>query len=437
MKSLVNEELQKPTPNLSIGPLADRVRPRNLNEIVGQDHVIGENKLFNRIIKSGIIPNMIFFGPSGTGKTTVANIIAKASNKKFFKLNGTSTNIDDIKNVISQIGTFGTINGILLYIDELHYLTKRHQQTILEYIENGDITLVGSTTENVNFSIFNALLSRSTIIEFKPLHTNDIVEGLKRALTLEEARLNMKITYEDSVLNYIAEVANGDLRRSLNTVELIINTYGIYNTDQINIDIEKAKECSQSKITHYDKDGDGHYNLLSFLQKSIRGSDEQASIHALARLIKSGDLTSICRRLLVIASEDIGLAYPQAISIVKACTDSAMQLGLPEARIPLAQATILLASSPKSNSAYEAIEAALADLDKVDVGQIPDHLCDTHSNSYIKNKAVYLYPHDYPNSYVKQQYMPENIKDRIYYTYRNNKFEQAMETYWNKIKGNK
>ncbi|HZJ77044.1 MAG TPA: replication-associated recombination protein A [Oscillospiraceae bacterium] len=415
-------------------PLADRIRPMNLSEIVGQDHIIGKNRLLNRIIKSGTVPNMIFFGPSGTGKTTVAGIIARASERKFFKLNGTSANIDDIKNIISQIGTFDTINGILLYIDELHYLTKRQQQSILEHIENGDIILIGSTTENVNFSIFNALLSRSTIIEFKTLHTDDIVKGLKKALSLEEKRLNIKIAYENNALNYIAEVAGGDLRRALNTVELIINTYVIYNPDKIDINIEKAIECSQSKITHYDRDGDSHYNLLSFLQKSIRGSDEQASIHALARLIKSGDLNSICRRLLVIASEDIGLAYPQAISIVKACVDSALQLGLPEARIPLAQATILLASSPKSNSAYKAIDTALADLDRIDAGQIPYHLCDTHSNSFVKNKAVYLYPHDYPNNYIKQQYMPDNIKHKIYYEHGNNKFEQSMKAYWNKIK---
>lgn len=418
-------------------PLADRIRPMDLNEIVGQNHIIGDNKLLNRIIKSGIIPNMIFFGPSGTGKTTVANIIARPSDKKFFKLSGTSANIDDIKNIISQIGTFDTMNGILLYMDELHYLTKRQQQSILEYVENGDITLIGSTTENVNFSIFNALLSRSTIIEFKALRVGDIIEGLKRAISLEEKRLNMKITYENNVLNYIAETAGGDLRRALNTMELIINTYAIYNPDKINIDIEKAVECSQSKITHYDRDGDNHYNLISFLQKSIRGSDEQASIHALARLIKSGDLTSICRRLLVIASEDIGLAYPQAISIVKACTDSALQLGLPEARIPLAQATILLASLPKSNSIYKAIDTALADLDRIDVGGIPYNLCDTHSNSFIKNKETYLYPHDYQNNYVTQQYMPENIKHKIYYEHGNNKFEQSMKTYWDKIKNKK
>ncbi len=416
-------------------PLADRVRPVELNEIVGQNHIIGDGKLLNRIVQSKIIPNMIFFGPSGTGKTTIANIIANSSNKKFYKINGTNANIDDIKHVISQIGTLHTMNGILLYIDELHYLTKRQQQSILEYIENGDITLIGSTTENVNFSIFNALLSRCTTIEFKALNTHDLIEGLKRALSLEETRLGIKIAYEDKAIDYIAEVSGGDLRRSLNTLELIINTYAIYNPEEIHIDIQKAVECSQSKITNYDRDGDGHYNLLSFFQKSIRGSDEQASVHALARLVKSGDLTSICRRLLVIASEDIGLAYPQAISIVKSCTDAALQLGLPEARIPLSQATILLASLPKSNTAYKAINAALDDLDRFDVGNIPYHLCDSHSNSSIKNKAAYLYPHDYPNSYVKQQYMPENIKNKTYYKHGNNKFEQSMKSYWNNIKG--
>lgn len=417
-------------------PLADRMRPFELNEVVGQSHIIGKNKLFNRIIESGIIPNMIFFGPSGTGKTTVANIIAQVSNKKFFKLNGTSTNIDDIKNVIGRIGTFDTMNGILLYIDEIHYLNKRQQQSILEYIENGDITLIGSTTENVNFSIFNALLSRSTIIEFKALNLEDIIKGIKRAILSEKDRLNIEISYEDKALNYIAEVAGGDLRRALNTLELAINTYAIYTDDRLHIDIDKAIECSQSKITRYDRDGDGHYDLLSFFQKSIRGSHKQASIHALARLIKSGDLNSICRRLLVIASEDIGLAYPQAITIVKACTDAAVQLGLPEARIPLAQATILLASLPKSNTAYKAIDAALADLDSLDTGQIPSHLCNSLSNSF-KDGSVYLYPHDYPDNYIDQQYMPDNIKNKIYYKHGSNKFEQSIKSYWDKVKNKK
>lgn len=415
-------------------PLADRMRPEELDEIVGQNHIVGRKKLLNRITESKQIPNMIFYGPSGTGKTTVANIIAKNSNKEFYKINGTNAKIDDIKHVIAQIGTLHTMNGILLYIDEIHYLNKRQQQSVLEYIENGDITLIGSTTENVNFSIFNALLSRCTTIEFKHLKINDLIEGLKKAINIEEERLNIKIEYENKALKYIAEVSSGDLRRALNALELIINTYSIYNPDKIIVNIENAMECSQSKITNYDRDGDAHYNILSLFQKSIRGSDEQASIHALARLIKAGDLTSICRRLLVIASEDIGLAYPQAISIVKSCTDAALQLGFPEARIPLAQATILLASAPKSNSAYLAINAALDDLEKIDVGEIPRHLCDGNSNLSINNKDSYIYPHDYPNHYIDQQYMPDKIKNKVYYKHGYNKFEQSMKSYWDKIK---
>ncbi len=417
-----------------MNPLADRIRPQKLDDIVGQEHIIGDKKLLNRIVASKTLPNMIFYGPSGTGKTTVANIIANSSNKKFYKLNGTSAKIDDIKEVISQIGTLLTLDGILLYIDEIHYLTKRQQQAILEYIENGDITLIGSTTENVNFTIFSALLSRCSTIEFKALTVTDIVGGLKRTIELEKQRLRKEITYEDTALDYIGEVSGGDFRRALNTLELIINTYSIYDPDHLFIDIDKAVECSQSKIMKFDRDGDGHYNALSYLQKSIRGSDQQASVHALGRLIKGGDLNSICRRLLVITTEDIGLAYPQAITIVKACVDSAFQLGFPEARIPLAQATLLLASLPKSNTAYMAINDALNDLENTDVGQIPLHLCDTHSNSAIKNNKEYKYPHSYPNNYIKQQYMPDNIKNKIYYEYGQNKFEQSIKNYWDKIK---
>lgn len=417
-----------------MNPLADKIRPQKLEDIIGQEHIIGENKLINRMVTSKKIPNMIFYGPSGTGKTTVANIIANSSNKKFYKLNGTNSTMDDIKKIISQINTLFTIDGILLYIDEIHYLTKRHQQSLLEFIEDGKITLIGSTTENVNFSIFNALLSRCNTIEFKELKPIHILDGLHRAISLESEKLNITIDYEESALTYISEVSNGDLRRALNTLELIINTYFIYNNDNLTINLDKAIECSQSKITNYDPNGDNHYNSLSYFQKSIRGSDENASIHALARLIKGGDLNSICRRLLVIASEDIGLAYPNAVNIIKSCTDSALQLGFPEARIPLAQATILLASLPKSNSAYKAINQALNDLDTMDVGQIPVHLSDKNSNLSIKNKDKYLYPHDYPNNYVKQEYMPKNIKNKVYYQHANNKFENSLTQYWNEIK---
>lgn len=417
-------------------PLADKLRPKELSEIFGQKHIIGTGKLLNRIVESKKVPNMIFYGPSGTGKTTVATIIAKAANKKFFKLNGTNTNTEEIKNVISQVGTLEAQNGVLLYIDEIHFLTKRQQQSILEYIETGDITLIGSTTENVNFSIFNAILSRCTTMEFKELNLEDIIQGLKRAIEIIKEDLNIKITFEEKALNYISEVSGGDLRRGLNIIEMIINTYYIINSKEIIIDIEKATECSQSSIMNYDKDGDGHYNCLSMLQKSIRGSDPNASIHALARLIKGGDLTSICRRLLIICSEDIGLAYPQAITIVKACVDSALMTGFPEARIPLAEATLLLATAPKSNSAYIAINSALKDLETIDVGQIPRHLCDKNSNLSRDNKNKYIYPHDFPNHYVSQQYLPDNIKNKIYYEYGSNKVEQAAKEYWNKIKNN-
>ncbi len=418
-----------------MNPLADRIRPEQLTDIVGQEHVIGDGKLLNRIILSQMIPNMIFYGPSGTGKTTIAHILAKSSNKKFYKLNGTNANLDDIKQIVAQIGTLTTLKGILLYIDELHYLNKRQQQSILEYIENGNITLIGSTTENVNFSIFNSLLSRSSIIEFKPLTKNNILDGLTRGILIEEKRLDIEICYENEALTYIAEVSGGDLRRALNTLELIINTYIIFGEKELSIDVEKAKECAQSKIMYYDRDGDGHYNLLSYFQKSIRGSDSQASIHALARLIKGGDLNSICRRLLVIASEDIGLAYPKAINIVKACVDASLQIGFPEAKIPLAQATLLLALLPKSNSAYKAINDALNDLDSLDTGRVPEHLCDGHSNDARNNKKGYLYPHNYPNHYVEQSYLPDQIKNKKYYKFSENKFEQSLKDYWERVKG--
>jgi len=416
-----------------MNPLADRVRPTTLEDIVGQDHIIGQGKIINRIVESKSIPNMIFYGPSGTGKTTVAHIMAQCSHKRIFKLNGTHANMEDIKNITSQVGTLTTMEGILLYLDELHYLNKKQQQSLLDYIENGDITLIGSTTENVGFAIFNSLLSRCVTMEFKALNVEAMVRGIERALTLESERLSIAITIEEDAGIYLAEMCNGDLRRALNILELVINTNLMFAGDSLNIDLEKVRECSQSKVMYYDKNGDHHYNLLSYFQKTIRGSDKNASIHALARLIKAGDLTSICRRLLVIAAEDIGLAYPHAISIVKACTDSALQLGFPEARIPLAQATILLASLPKSNSVYLAIDEALRDLDTMDIGGIPLRFCDGNSNVGRNKNEVYLYPHDYENHYVKQDYLPERIANKKYYKYGNNKFENAMKSYWQKI----
>lgn len=415
-------------------PLADKIRPDSLDEVFGQKHIIGKGKLINRMIESNSIPNMIFYGSPGTGKTTVANIIAKYSKKKFYKLNATNSNTQDINDVIKNIGTLETQNGILLYVDELHYATKRQQQSILEFIETGDITLIGSTTENVNFTIFKSVLSRCLTVEFKELEKIDIIKGLNRASDILAEEKNKKIIIEEIGLNYIADISGGDLRRAINILEIVVNTNVFIAEKEIHIDLEMIEACSQSKITNYDKDGEGHYNLLSYFQKSIRGSDPDASIHALARLIKSGDLTSICRRLLVIAAEDIGLAYPSAISITKDCVDAALMLGFPEAKIPLAEATVLLATAPKSNSSYLAIGAALKDLDTIDVGLIPQYLCDQNSNVGRTNNRQYIYPHNYPNHYYDQQYLPDAIKDKVYYVPGKNKFESSIEEYLNRIK---
>ena len=416
-------------------PLADKLRPNFIEEIFGQKHIVGKGKVLNNIINSKIIPNIILVGPPGTGKTTIARILAKESNKTLYMLNGTTTNTEEIKDVINKIGTFEALSGILLYIDEIHYLNKKVQQTLLRYMENGDITLIGSTTENANFTIFKAVLSRCILIELKSLETQDIILGLERGIDLYKKDYNIEVQISREGLKYISEISGGDMRRALNILEITFNSKYKANIREININLEDLLNLNISTITNYDKDGDGHYNALSYLQKSIRGSDPNASIHALARLIKSGDINSICRRLLVIASEDIGLAYPQAIIIVKACVDTALMIGLPEARIPLAEATLLLATAPKSNSAYLAINKALEDLDNIDVGKIPSHLLDKNTNESKYNKTTYKYPHNYENHYVEQEYMPEKIKDKIYYVYDNNKMENTSKLYWEKVKG--
>lgn len=418
-------------------PLADKIRPKKLEDVYGQNHIIGEGKLLSKIVKSKNIPNIIFVGPPGTGKTTIANIIAKESDKSIYFLNGTTTNTEEIKDVIGRVNSFEGVNGILLYIDEFHYLNKKIQQNLLKYIENGDITLIGSTTENVNFTIFKAILSRCIVIEIKKLCKKDVIDGIDRALDLYEKDSNIKVNLQIDAKEYIGEISNGDMRRGLNLLDLLINIKYRPNIETIEINLEDAINSGQGAIVNYDKDGDDHYNMLSYFQKCIRGSDSQGSIHALARLIKSGDINSICRRLLVIASEDVGLAYPQAITIVKACVDSALMLGFPEARIPLAQATILLATSPKSNSAYLAINRALEDLDKLNIDNIPDHLLDKNTNMAKYSKSTYKYPHDYENHYVNQEYMPNNIKNKVYYEYQENKLEQTTKLYWDKVKKTK
>ena len=415
-------------------PLADSIRPKTLDEVVGQKHILGQGKPLRNIIESGKIPNMIFYGSSGIGKTTVANIIAESTDMTLYKLNGTSCSTADIKDIIASRGTFGynKEKGILLYLDEIQYLNKKQQQSLLEYIENGDITLIASTTENPYFYVYNAILSRSTVFEFKPVEKDDILPALKRAFRIACEDNDLNYTFDDDAFEYIALGCGGDVRKGVNTIELCLLA-----ANNSHIDLELAKQLTQKSAMKYDRGGDQHYDILSAFQKSIRGSDENAALHYLARLIVADDMASICRRLLVIACEDVGLAYPQAIPIVKACVDSALQLGFPEARIPLADAVVLLATAPKSNSAYMAINMAIQDVERGNTGDFPRHLQNVHCDgegAAVKGQN-YLYPHDYPNHYVEQQYLPDEIKDRVYYNFGDNKFEQAALEYRKKIRG--
>ncbi len=413
-------------------PLADKIRPAALSDVVGQPHLLGEDKPLRRIIESGKIPNMIFYGPSGVGKTTVARIIADSANMRLHKLNGTNAKTEDIKSIVAELDTFLGCNGILLYLDEIQYLNKKQQQSLLEYIEDGSITLIASTTENPYFYVYNAILSRSTVFEFKPVAPEEMEKAARRGFSEISEETGTEYDVADEAIKYICQGVGGDVRKCLNTVELCA-----LSAKQGRVDLALAAELTQRSNMRYDRDGDQHYDLLSALQKSIRGSDENAALHYAARLIEAGDIISLSRRLLVIAAEDIGLAYPQAIPIVKACVDSAMQLGLPEARIPLGDAVVLLATSPKSNSGYNAINAALDDVRNGVIGDFPRHLQNVHcdgEDAEIRGQH-YLYPHDFPNHYVKQQYLPDNLKDKVYYQFGDNKFEMAAKEYWDKIKG--
>ena len=408
-------------------PLADRVRPTTLEEVVGQGHILGEHGVLRRIIESGEIPNMVFYGPSGSGKTTVANIIAKQTNRKLYKLNATNASISDVKDIISQLDTFMAPSGVLLYLDEIQYFNKKQQQSLLEFIENGKITLIAATTENPYFYVYNAILSRSTVFEFQPITAKDVLPAIKRGFTL----CNSEISYDEAVAEHIASTCGGDVRKALNAVELLCHA-----AENQTVTLEDALVVAQKSAMRYDRDGDAHFDIMSALQKSIRGSDPDAAVHYLARLLEGGDLASACRRILVVASEDVGLAYPQAIAIVKACVDSAFQLGLPEARIPLAEAVILLATAPKSNSAICAIDAALSDLRNGKTGDIPKHLKDAHYEGAKKlgRGLTYQYPHSFQNHWVQQQYLPDALRDVTYYEYGSNKVEQATKQYWDSIK---
>lgn len=420
-----------------MSPLADRIRPQSIDEMVGQTHLLGKDKVLRRIIESGNIPNMIFCGPSGCGKTTLASIIASQTGKKLYKLNGTTASTGDIKDVIAGIGTFNAPNGILLYLDEIQYLNRKQQQTLLQFIENGDITLIASTADNPYFYVYNAILSRSTVFEFKPVTPEEIIPAVKRAFSIIIEERGELIEVSDEVLRIISHSCGGDVRKAINAVELC-SISAVRENGVLTVTEETAKQVSQRSGMRYDRDGDMHYDILSAFQKSIRGSDENAALHYLARLIRGDDLPSICRRLLVIAAEDIGLAYPQAITVTKSCVDAALQLGFPEARIPLAEAVILLATAPKSNTGVCAIDAALADIDAGDYGDIPAHLKDGHYAGAQKlgHAVGYIYPHSCENRWVDQQYLPDPLKHRVYYEFGDNKTEQSAKAYWDKIKKN-
>lgn len=419
-------------------PLADRLRPETLSDVVGQRHIIGNGKILTRIAESGEIPNMIFYGPSGTGKTTVANILAKVSNKTLYKLNATTASVADIRNVCAGTEAFDGADGVLLYLDEIQNFNKKQQQSLLEYTENGKITLIASTTENPYFYVYNAVLSRSVVFEFRAVSAEDIMLALKRAVRMIDVDFGGgKALAEEDALRHIAEMSGGDVRKALNMLELAVTVSVPDKDGKINIDLASAEQCTQRKSFRYDKAGDSQYDVMSALQKSIRGSDPDAAIHYLSRLIAAEDLQSACRRLMVIAAEDIGLAYPMAIPIVKACVDSALMLGLPEARIPLADAAILLATAPKSNSAYMAIAGALGDIESMDTGEIPRQLQNKHfDGEEAETKGQnYKYPHDFKNHYVNQQYLPDALKNKRYYEYGNNKTEQKYKEYWDAVKG--
>lgn len=416
-------------------PLADRLRPQSIDDMVGQRHLLAEGKALRRIIDSGEVPNLIFYGPSGVGKTTLAEILAKRTNKYFCKLNGTTASTADIKDIIAQSQTLSAINGVLLYLDEIQYFNKKQQQTLLEYIEDGSITLIASTTENPYFYVYNAVLSRSTVFEFKSVTPSEIEPAVMRAFNFLAEEGGMPFELEDGVHHHIACGCGGDVRKAMNSAELCAMASQTVDGKRI-VTMEIAEQLTQRSAFRYDKEGDDHYDIVSAYQKSMRGSDPDAAVHYLARLLEAGDLPSACRRLLVCANEDVGLAYPQLIPIVKAAVDTALQVGLPEARIPLANAVILVATAPKSNSAYEAVNAALADIREGKSGPIPRTLQNKHFDGEDNDHKgqFYKYPHAFENHWIKQQYLPDSLKNRKYYNYGDNKNEQAAKAYWDKIK---
>ena len=415
-------------------PLADLLRPETLEEVYGQEHILGQNGILRRIVDAGKIPNMIFYGPSGTGKTTVAQIIAKQTNRTLYQLNATTASTADIKNIVAQLDTLMAPNGVLLYLDEIQSFNKKQQQSLLEHIENGKITLIASTTENPYFYVFNAILSRSTVFEFKQISSDAALKAIHRAVAFLEKRTALTAQPEEGALEYIAGACGGDIRKAMNAVEVLFSA-GQPVDGKLPLTLADAKMVTQKSALRADRDGDNFYDLLSALQKSIRGSDPDAACHYLARLLEAGQLQGACRRLMVIAAEDVGLAYPMILPIVKSCVDMALMLGMPEARIPLGDAAVLMATSPKSNTGHIALDSAIADVHKGLGGDFPRHLQNMHADTYtMEREQGYMYPHDYPNHWVRQQYLPDELKNVKYYEFGMNKVEQAAKQYWEGIK---
>ena len=415
-------------------PLADEIRPQTLDDVVGQRHILGKDGLLRRIIEGGNVPNLIFYGPSGTGKTTVANIIAQRTNRPLHRLNATTASISDIKDIMADIGTLRAPEGVLLYLDEIQYFNKKQQQSLLEFMEDGRITLIASTTENPFFAVFGAVLSRSTVFEFKQITAEDALPAVQRGISIMEKRLGAEAVCEEGVKEHIAWACGGDIRKAMNAIELLLNA-AKRQQGKLLVTMEDARTVAQKSAMRYDREGDAHFDIASALMKSMRGSDPDAALHYLARLLEAGDMITAIRRILCSASEDVGMAYPMAVPIVKACVDNALQLGLPEARLPLAQAVVLLATSPKSNSVYEGIAAAMADVRGGKAGDIPRQLQNVHADSSgLEREQGYLYPHDFPGHWVAQQYLPDELKGACYYRFGDNKTEQAAKRYWDELK---
>lgn len=422
-------------------PLADRIRPTTLDDVVGQRHLLAPGKALRSILDHGRIPNLIFYGPSGVGKTTVARIIAERTDMRLHKLNGTTASTADIKAVVDELDTFAGVGGILLYLDEIQYFNKRQQQTLLEYIENGRITLIASTTENPYFYVYNAILSRSTVFEFKAVEPEEILRAVQRGFAFLREEQGHDIVVDPAAAEHIARSCGGDVRKALNAVELCALAGTLQPDGSVQVTPDTAKQLAQRSAMRYDREGDEHYDIVSAYQKSMRGSDPDAALHYLARLLESGDLPSACRRLMVCASEDVGLAYPMILPIVKAAVDIAQQVGLPEARIPLADAVVMVCQAPKSNAAYLGINAAMADVRAGRSGPIPRQLQNKHYDGddvpKEKKGQFYLYPHDFPGHWVQQQYLPDALRGQVYYHPGDNKSEQSFAAYQESIRGMK